>query len=50
MHCHPRMLTVCKIYFRKFVHEKVFLRGLNNKSLEIPGKEIKLTVSLGTSH
>ena len=34
VHCYPRMLTAREIYFHKFVHEKVFLRGLYNKSLK----------------
>ena len=31
---YPRMLTVHEIYFYKFGHEKVLLRGLYNKSLK----------------
>ena len=34
MHCYPRMLNAREIYFHKFVTEKVFLRGLYNKSLK----------------
>ena len=34
MNCYPRMLTAREIYFQKFVHENVFLRGLYNKSLK----------------
>ena len=33
VHCYPRMLTAGEIYFHNFVHEKVFFRGLCNKSL-----------------
>ena len=34
VHCYPRMLTSGEIYFHNFVHEKVFFRGLYNKSLK----------------
>ena len=34
VHCYPRMLSARKIYFHKFVHKKVFLRGLYNRSLK----------------
>ena len=34
VHCYPRMLNAWEIYFHKFVNEKVFLRGLYNKSLK----------------
>ena len=27
MVCYPQILTAREIYFQKFVHEKVFLRG-----------------------
>ena len=34
VHCYPRMLSARKIYFHKFVHKNVFLRGLYNRSLK----------------
>ena len=34
VHCYPRMLSARKIYFHKFAHKNVFLRGLYNRSLK----------------
>ena len=34
MHCYPRMLNAREIYFYKFLHEKVLVRGRYNKSLK----------------
>ena len=54
MHCYPMNVERCEIYFHIFVNEKVFLRGVYNKSLKdwSLGKQLilfpsNLNVSLG---